>query len=122
LAASAAGRFERQIGRWSTVRASRPGDRLDGPPDRPAPHSIADEASSIVHGDFRLDNLIVRGTGRGWSPCSTGLSTSATRSTLVSRDGGGTRTVRGMAARICAALRIPTEQVRRALLREDGGT
>ena len=57
--------FERQIGRWSKqYRASETEsipsmDRLI----EWLPHNIvADQASSIVHGDFRLDNLIVHPT------------------------------------------------------------
>ncbi|MCC6197584.1 MAG: phosphotransferase family protein [Burkholderiales bacterium] len=54
--------FERQIGRWSKQYRASETERIDAM-DRLLEwlprNIIAEEASSIVHGDFRLDNLIV---------------------------------------------------------------
>jgi aminoglycoside phosphotransferase (APT) family kinase protein len=54
--------FERQIGRWSKQYRASETERIDAM-DRLIEwlprHIIADDTSSIVHGDFRLDNLIV---------------------------------------------------------------
>lgn len=57
--------FERQIGRWSKqYRASETEtiDSMDRLMQWLPDNIIADDASSIVHGDFRLDNLIVHGS------------------------------------------------------------
>jgi aminoglycoside phosphotransferase (APT) family kinase protein len=57
--------FARQIGRWSKqYRASETEtiDAMDRLIDWLPRNIIADDASSIVHGDFRLDNLIVHRT------------------------------------------------------------
>ena len=54
--------FERQIGRWSRqYRASetRRIEAMDRLIEWLPEHVISDDATSIVHGDFRLDNLIV---------------------------------------------------------------
>lgn len=54
--------FERQIGRWSRqYRASETESipSMDRLIEWLPHHIVADQASSIVHGDFRLDNLIV---------------------------------------------------------------
>ncbi|HTQ01649.1 MAG TPA: phosphotransferase family protein [Casimicrobiaceae bacterium] len=57
--------FERQIGRWSKQYRASETEKIDSM-DRLIewlPHNvIADPASSLVHGDFRLDNLIVHPT------------------------------------------------------------
>ena len=54
--------FERQIGRWSKQYRASETEKIDSM-DRLIEwlprNIIADDASSIVHGDFRLDNLIV---------------------------------------------------------------
>jgi aminoglycoside phosphotransferase (APT) family kinase protein len=57
--------FERQIGRWSKqYRASETEaiEAMDRLIDWLPRNIIDDDASSIVHGDFRLDNLIVHPT------------------------------------------------------------
>jgi aminoglycoside phosphotransferase (APT) family kinase protein len=54
--------FERQIARWSKqYQASQTGtiEAMDRLMEWLPRNVIADDASSIVHGDFRLDNLIV---------------------------------------------------------------
>ena len=54
--------FERQIGRWAKqYRASETEqiDAMDRLIEWLPQHVITDDASSIVHGDFRLDNLII---------------------------------------------------------------
>jgi aminoglycoside phosphotransferase (APT) family kinase protein len=54
--------FERQIGRWTKqYRASEtePIASMDRLIEWLPQHVIADDASAIAHGDFRLDNLIV---------------------------------------------------------------
>jgi len=54
--------FERQIGRWSKQYRASETEKIDSM-DRLIEwlprYTIADDASAIVHGDFRLDNLIV---------------------------------------------------------------
>lgn len=57
--------FERQIGRWSKqYRASEttPIEAMDRLIEWLPQHVIADESTAIVHGDFRIDNLIVHRT------------------------------------------------------------
>jgi aminoglycoside phosphotransferase (APT) family kinase protein len=57
--------FERQIGRWTKqYRASEttPITSMDRLIDWLPRHIIADDTTAIVHGDFRIDNLIVHRT------------------------------------------------------------
>ena len=54
--------FERQIGRWTKQYRASQTERIDSMDhliEWLPRHIIDDAASSIVHGDFRLDNLIV---------------------------------------------------------------
>jgi aminoglycoside phosphotransferase (APT) family kinase protein len=57
--------FERQIGRWTRQYRASETERIDAMDHLMAwlPHHIPDdEQSSIVHGDFRLDNMVVHPT------------------------------------------------------------
>lgn len=54
--------FERQIGRWSKQYRASETERIESMDrliDWLPRNIIADDADSIVHGDFRLDNLII---------------------------------------------------------------
>jgi aminoglycoside phosphotransferase (APT) family kinase protein len=110
--------FERQIGRWSKQYRASETENIDSM-DRLIewlPHNvIADDASSIVHGDFRLDNLIVHRTEPrviavlDWELSTLGHPL-ADFSYHVMVWRLTQEQFRGMAGRDFAALRIPTER------------
>ena len=85
--------FERQIGRWSKQYRASETEKIDSM-DRLIEwlprNIIADDASSIVHGDFRLDNLIVhpgRAAGHRRARLGAFHARPSARRLLVSRDG-----------------------------------
>ena len=110
--------FERQIGRWSKqYRASETEtiDSMDRLMEWLPRNIIADDASSIVHGDFRLDNLIVdRSEPRVIAVLDWELSTLghplADFSYHVMVWRLTQEQFRGMAGKDLAALRIPSER------------
>lgn len=110
--------FERQIGRWSKqYRASETEsiDSMDRLIEWLPRNIIADDASAIVHGDFRLDNLIIHKTEPrviavlDWELSTLGhpladLSYHVMVWRLTQEE------FRGMAGKDLATLRIPTEE------------
>ena len=110
--------FERQIGRWSKqYRASETEtiDSMDRLIEWLPRNIIADDASSIVHGDFRLDNLIVHPVEPrviavlDWELSTLGHPL-ADFSYHVMVWRLTQEQFRGMAGKDLAALRIPTER------------
>jgi len=110
--------FERQISRWTKqYRESEtvPIDSMDRLIEWLPRNIIADDASSIVHGDFRLDNLIVHATEPrviavlDWELSTLGhpLADFAYHALVwrLTQD-----QFRGMAGQDFAALRVPTER------------
>jgi len=110
--------FERQIGRWSKqYRASETEtiDSMDRLIDWLPRNVVTDDASSIVHGDFRLDNLIVhRIEPRVIAVLDWELSTLGHPLADFSYHAMVWRLTqeqfRGMAGKDLAALRIPSER------------
>ena len=110
--------FERQIGRWSKQYRASETEKIDSM-DRLIEwlprNIIADDASSIVHGDFRLDNLIVHPVEPrviavlDWELSTLGHPL-ADFSYHVMVWRLTQEQFRGMAGKDLAALRIPTER------------